>query len=258
VRDFFSLEGSFNKYAGFLADTLILSLLWIFFSLPVVTIGASTSALFYVATRRIANREGYISSDFWQAFKVNFKRGTIIWLLVFFVSIVIIWNMMLAIQEPEIMGAFATMILPAQVVLLVLVSFVATFAFPVTARFDMGVRETLKTCFFMAIKHLFTSVSCVALLITLVGVSLFFWEPLLFMTPGIYGMLASYLIMRVFKKYRPEMDKDPVLELQEIEQKRAEEKRRRELGLGFTAEADGNIIEEKFEEEENEEVRVEE
>jgi len=248
LRDFFSMDGSFNKYAGFLADTLILSLLWILFSLPVVTIGASSAALFYVTTRRIANREGYISSDFWQAFKTNFKRGTIIWLLVFSVSFVIIWNMLLAIQEPEIMGNFAGMILPAQVVLLIMVMFVATFAFPVTARFDMGVGETLRTCFFMAIKHLFTSVSCVALLITLLGFSLFVWQPLLFMTPGIYGMLASYLIMRVFKKYRPEMDKDPILELQEIEKQRAEEKRRRELGLGFTAEGEDNIIIENTEE----------
>lgn len=245
MRDFFSLDGSFNKYAGFVADTLIVSLLWILFSLPVVTIGAASAALFYVTTRRIANREGYITSDFWQAFKVNFKRGTIIWLLVFSVSFMIIWNMLLAIQEPEIMGRFAPMILPAQVVLLLLVGFVSTFAFPVTARFDMGVGETLRTCFFMAIKHLFTSLSCVALLVTLVLASFLVWEPLIFMTPGIYGMLASYLIMRVFKKYRPEMDKDPILELQEIEQKRAEEKRKRELGLDFTEGGDDNIIEEK-------------
>ncbi|MCL2457094.1 MAG: YesL family protein, partial [Defluviitaleaceae bacterium] len=85
MREFFSLEGTFNKYAGFVADTLILSMLWIFFCLPVFTVGASTTALFYVSTRRISNREGYISSDFWAAFKSNFKRATALWFLIFFV-----------------------------------------------------------------------------------------------------------------------------------------------------------------------------
>ncbi|MCL1845834.1 MAG: galactose-1-epimerase [Defluviitaleaceae bacterium] len=229
MRDFFSLEGPFNKYAGFLADMVILSFLWIFFSIPFLTIGASTTALFYVATRRLANREGYISSDFWQAFKANFFRATILWLIVFGVIFMIIWNMLLLPDVIDEMGALGSIILPAQIIILIEVIFVTTFLFPVTARFDMSLTETLKSSFFLANRHMLTSFLCALTLVAIVFVSLF-WLPLLLLAPGIYAMAASYFIMKVFKKHRPEMDKDPILELQEFEQKRAEERRRAEIG----------------------------
>ena len=61
----------------------------------------------------------------------------------------------------------------------------------------------------------------------------------LFAVPGSYAMLSSYLIMKVFKRYRPEMDKDPLLEIQEIEAKKEEERRRQRFN-SMTAEKNDN------------------
>ncbi|MCL1878701.1 MAG: galactose-1-epimerase [Defluviitaleaceae bacterium] len=230
MREFFSLDGAFNKYAGFVADMVILSFLWIFFSIPFVTIGASTTALFYVATRRLANREGYISTDFWHAFKANFFRATLLWLIVFGIIFMIVWNMLLLPDVIEEMGALGSIILPAQVIILIEVLFIATWLFPVTARFDMGFKETLKSSFFLANRHMLTSFLCLLTLVAL-GVLSLFWLPLLLFIPGIYAMAASYLIMKVFKKHRPEMDKDPMLELREFERQRDEERRLASLGI---------------------------
>ncbi|MCL1842357.1 MAG: DUF624 domain-containing protein [Defluviitaleaceae bacterium] len=242
MRDFFSLEGSFNKYAGFLADTVILSFIWIFFSLPIITIGASTTALFYVSTRRIANREGYLTSDFWQSFKANFKRATLLWLIIFAIGFLVIWNMLLAFQNPDMMGRFSSLVIPVQIVVLIELAFVTTYIFPVTARFDMGFKETLKSCFFMANRHFLTSLTCTLIFVGLFVAALEFFPPLIFISPGIYAMLSSHMLMRVFKKYRPEMDKDPILELQEIEAAKAEARRRAEIG--FTQPDENIIIEE--------------
>lgn len=237
MREFFGLEGSFNKYAGVVADTFILSIIWIFFSLPFITIGASTTALFYVAPRRIANREGYITSDFWAAFKSNFLRATAVWLVLFFVVAVILISMYIGIQLGDELPLGA-IVLPVQIVTLVEVLFVGLYIFPILARFDMGVKEALKAAFFMANRHFLTSVLCIAIAIGLFAIVIFFPAifPLIFAIPGAVGMLSSVLIMRVFKKYRPEMDKDPFLELQELEQQRAEEKRLAEIGKSNTDE----------------------
>jgi uncharacterized membrane protein YesL len=231
MREFFGLEGSFNKYAGVVADTFILSLLWVFFSLPIVTIGASTTALFYVATRRIANREGYISSDFWQSFKANFLRATLVWIVLLAMILLLIFSMLSGIYLGEELP-FNNIVLPVQIVILAELLLVSVYIFPVLARFDMGVKEAVKSCFFMANRHLITSVTCLGLLAGLVFFILSFPQifPLIFTVPGVYGMLSSVLIMRIFKRYRPEMDPDPARELQELEQKRAEEKRLAELG----------------------------
>jgi hypothetical protein len=156
--------------------------------------------------------------------------------------------MWLAIENPEAMGSLAVLILPAQVVLLLEISFFTTFAFSVTARFEMGFKETLKSCFIMANRHILTSFTCTAVFVALL-VAIPLWPPIAFLAPGIYAISASYMLMRVFKKYRPEMDKDPRLELQEIEQQRAEEKRRKELSL---PESPQHHIMEENPEEENE------
>ncbi|MCL2386532.1 MAG: galactose-1-epimerase [Defluviitaleaceae bacterium] len=250
MRDFFSMDGAFNKYGGFVADTVILGLLWIFFSLPIVTIGASTTALFYVSTRRIANRERYITSDFWQSFKANFLRATTFWIALIAIVMMIAYNMWLALQNPEMMGPLSILVLPAQIIILLEIMLIAIYIFPVTARFDMGIRQTLKTCFFMANRHLLTSITCMLILAALL-VAIPFFPPIAFVAPGIYAMLSSYMLMRIFKRYRPEMDKDPVLELQELEKKRAEEKRRAELGLPFTPQENPLIIGKNSEEETN-------
>ena len=227
MREFFSLEGPFNKYGGFIADMFILNLMWIIFSIPLITIGASTSAMFYVATRRIADREGYITSDFWYAFKANFKRATMLWLIVFFIGGVLLWNIFGGAMEyvPERTVGF---VFPAQIIFFIQLLLLNSFIFPVTARFDMKVVEVLKYSFFMANRHLLTSLLCA---ITLVGLVFLSWlSPMVFfIAPGVYACIASFLIMRIFKRYRPDMDPDPIVEIQQREAEKAEERRRAEI-----------------------------
>lgn len=235
MRDFFSLDGAFNKYGGLIADVFILSLVWVFFSIPLVTIGASTSAMFYVSTRRIAEREGYITSDFWDAFKTNFVRATKMWLMVCVVVLIIIFN----IFNIGVVGNMSVVILPAQIIILVQIMMLNVYLFPLTARFEMGVFQTFKSAFYMANRHLLTSITCMLILASFILAALYF-EPLFLITPGAYAILSSYLIMRVFKKYRPEMDKDPVLEIQELEVQKAEERRRRGISTFAAPDEDDN------------------
>jgi len=233
MRDFFSLDGAFNKYGGVLADMVIVSLMWFLFAIITfgIGIGAGSAALFFVTTRRIADREGYITRDFWEAFKVNFKKGTIMWLIVLAMVLMLINNVMLLVNAEEPAAGIMSIILPAQLVFLVLIGLMSVYIWPLIARFDMGLVQVCKSAFFMSVRHLLTSVTCVALIAGVLFLIIQF-PPLLIVTPGLYAWLASYMIMRVFKKYRPEMDKDPMLEIAEIEAARADEKRRQEFNLG--------------------------
>ena len=241
MRDFFSLDGAFNKYGGMLADTIILSLMWFLLSLPLVTIGASTSALFYVSTRRIAEREGYITSDFWEAFKSNFGRGTKLWLIVFALFVVLGFNLLNA----GAVGQLSRVVFAAQIIIAVQASLMCVYIFPLTARFDMGIKQTIRSAFFMANRHLLTSLTCVGLLV-LLFVGAWMFPPLFVVIPGVYAMVASVVIMRIFKKYRPEMDKDPVLEIQEREAEKAEARRQAAISTFEKAEGDegnGEVLE---------------
>ena len=220
MREFFSLEGGFQKYGGFLADIMILSLLWLLFSIPFITLGASTSALFYVATRRIANREGYITSDFWEAFKTNFVKSTVLWMVFCVLFLLLVLNF---IASGEL-GGMRNFVLPVQIVVLIQLVFAFIYVFPLAARFEMPKMQILKTSFYMANRHLATTVTCTVLL--LATLYLTFIAPIFaLLAPGVYAVLSSYMLVRIFKRYRPEMDKDPLLEIKEIEAKKEEAKK---------------------------------
>ncbi len=82
----FSVDGPLYNFLSHLLDMIKLNFLWLIFSLPVVTIGASTAAAFAVTLKMADEREGYIAKQFWTAFKENFKQGILTGLLnLFFV-----------------------------------------------------------------------------------------------------------------------------------------------------------------------------
>ena len=60
------------------ADLLIINLLFLLFSLPVFTIGASATAMHY-CLRRWREGEGKIAKDFMKSFRLNFRQATILW-----------------------------------------------------------------------------------------------------------------------------------------------------------------------------------
>ena len=74
---------------GKVADFMILNVLWIICSIPIVTIGAATTAMYSVMLRLVKDEEGYIVKGFFKAFKENFKQSTIMWLIYMVVGTII-------------------------------------------------------------------------------------------------------------------------------------------------------------------------
>ena len=52
----FSMDGPLWRALNFIADVMVLHVLWLVHSLPLVTIGASTTALYYAMMKRIPRR----------------------------------------------------------------------------------------------------------------------------------------------------------------------------------------------------------
>ena len=56
----FDIDNPVWRFMGKVTDMFFLTCLWLLFSLPVVTIGASTCALYYCSMTLASNKEGYI------------------------------------------------------------------------------------------------------------------------------------------------------------------------------------------------------
>ena len=64
----FSINGKLFKTLTKAGDFIILGVLMWVFSIPVVTLGASVTAAFYVGLKLVRDEEGYVFKDFWKSF----------------------------------------------------------------------------------------------------------------------------------------------------------------------------------------------
>ena len=69
MSEFFNPDSSIMRFITKIASSVYLNILWFICSLPVVTIGASTTALFYVTLKMAKNEEGNITAAFFRSFK---------------------------------------------------------------------------------------------------------------------------------------------------------------------------------------------
>ena len=74
---FFSYESKFSQLVLMLCQSCLLNVLWFICSIPIVTIGASTTALYYVCLKIVRGEEQYVIPMFFRSFKENFRQGMI-------------------------------------------------------------------------------------------------------------------------------------------------------------------------------------
>ena len=207
MRNFFNLDSKFYKYGTILADMMILTLLWTITSLPLITVGASTTAMYYVTTREISHREGYVSKDFFRSFRQNFFQAT---------GATIIYGIAIFILSVNIYALPASSILyPIQFVILAVVILQLVFVYPVLSRFKLKFFQLLATSFMWSIRHFFTSITCLALLAAIYFMVLR-WPMSFLVCAGAYGFITSLMFMKIFRKYVPEMDTDKYDEMKRL------------------------------------------
>lgn len=148
---FFNLDSPVMQFLSRLADLIILNILFIICCIPIVTIGAATTALYTVTLKAVKNEESYITSSFFKAFKSNFKIGTLTWLIVLTVGIVL-WAdfRILTIMTSPIRKILQVFLL----VMLFLFLIIELYLFPYIARFENTVFGSLKNAFLLAVAHL--------------------------------------------------------------------------------------------------------
>ena len=123
----FDPENKFWNAIGKVADVTCMSLLWSLTSLPLVTIGAATTAFYAYTMRQVRDTEGSILSGFFGAFKQHFKKATLLWLLeaagiaFFAADLVGVWNLYLFV------GGLPTILVGALVLCLTILFLGCTF-----------------------------------------------------------------------------------------------------------------------------------
>ena len=71
MNRFFNMDNKFFVFMGRVADLLLLNFLCILCCIPVVTAGASITALYYVTLKMARDEESYIARSFFRSFKLR-------------------------------------------------------------------------------------------------------------------------------------------------------------------------------------------
>ena len=70
------------RFLSWAADLIILNLCFLIGSIPLITAGASLTALYTVCLKMVRNEENGIFTGFWKAWKANFRQSTLAWILI--------------------------------------------------------------------------------------------------------------------------------------------------------------------------------
>lgn len=145
---FFNLDSPFMQALNKLADLMWLNVLTMLCCIPIVTVGASLTAMHYTALKVVRNEEGYITRDFFRSFKTNFRQSTVLWLIELFVIFVLAGDFYIMKYSGLEFGNYIRIILMA---IALLVYFTSMFLYPVLAKFENTVLRTIKNAFFIAV-----------------------------------------------------------------------------------------------------------
>lgn len=145
-----------------------LHILWLVCSLPVVTIGASTTALCY-SCMKLRKREGYVTGNFFRSFKENFRQATGIFLVYLLVGAVILFNICIG---RVIIIPFWNVVRGVTYVLILPYFLTFIYVFAVQARFNNKIVDTIKYSFWLACRYLGDTVQMLLLVGIVVGLNL--------------------------------------------------------------------------------------
>ncbi|MCI9188900.1 MAG: DUF624 domain-containing protein [Lachnospiraceae bacterium] len=179
------------------ADLMILNILTVFCCIPIITAGASMTAMHYVALKMARNEECYIARDFFKSFKLNFRQGTAIWLIELFIILILTGDFLIMSRTEMSFGNVIKVILT---VIAFLALFTFMFVFPVLAKFENTVMRTIKNAFFIGVLQFPKTIAMMVLAVLPLVLFLFFPQitPIVFL----FGMtVPAWLSAKMYSGY---------------------------------------------------------
>ena len=186
-------------------DIVVLNFLFIICCIPVVTIGASLTAMYSITLKMVRNEESHIIRGFLKAFKQNFRQGTIIGMLAIIITLFITVDL-------RIIGIIGDDRLKVLQVLCYIVAIwgyiIFLYAFPLLARFENTIKEVFKNSFVLSIVNFKCTILFILLNVPFIlmlfysGLSMILLFTILIICGfSALALIQSFIFYKVFEKY---------------------------------------------------------
>lgn len=204
----FRMDSPLMRFLTKIADLMVLNILFCVTSIPLITIGASWTALYSVTLKMVRDEEGSVSRSYFRSFRQNFRQATLLWLGVLVVLALLVLDIRVLNGMSE--GTAPGLLRVGVEILALLGIMVLQYLFPSLARFEASLADTLKNACMMVLAHLpktalMTAAAVGAVWITLINnttiaVGLMVW-PLIGFSLMAFG--NSGILRKIFDNYVP-------------------------------------------------------
>lgn len=204
----FRMDSPLMRFLTKIADLMVLNILFCVTSIPLITIGASWTALYSVTLKMVRDEEGSVSRSYFRSFRQNFRQATLLWLGVLVVLALLVLDIRVLNGMAE--GTAPGLLRVGVEILALLGIMVLQYLFPSLARFEASLADTLKNACMMVLAHLpktalMTAAAVGAVWITLINnttiaIGLMVW-PLIGFSLMAFG--NSGILRKIFDNYVP-------------------------------------------------------
>ena len=195
---FFSYESKFSQILLKLCWSCYLNLLWFLCSLPIVTIGASTTALYYASLKLVREEDSSLTRQFFRSFRENFKQATVLWLILLGVGLFlgadgyILYHLRLTAAGPA--AVLWTLLLAVIIAAAVIYVIVLLYVFPLLASVSNTTAAMLKNAFLIGTHYLFATILVFAVHFAMFFVVVAWFTPLIIFGEGLCALISAWLL----------------------------------------------------------------
>lgn len=187
-------------------NLILLNVLWLITSLPLITMGAATTALYSTVFQYQTQEEDAVFKPFFRAFAKNFKQSTLLWLPMLAILALMIFNMRYLFAYGA--GNFVGIVIIVSCAMFLLIQ---PQLLPQIARFETTLGAVVRNAALLTILHMPSAFLMAAL--NVLPVVIFFLLPGMFMQwlplwAAIYFSLIAYIngkmLLKIWAKHMPQ------------------------------------------------------
>lgn len=194
-------DGGVNNAIDFInraADMVLLSIFWCVCSLPLVTLGASSAALYHSTVKVVRLDRARVHQAFFHSFKTSFKQSLPVTIVSWLAEAVFGTLLYLLHQSGNTLlsGVYSVFLFFC----LLLAVLVQLHAYSLIGRFRLSTKELFNVVSKLAMKGFPQNLLCLFILACAVALSVWL-PPFLFITPCFAALLLSYIEEPRFARY---------------------------------------------------------
>lgn len=195
MKDLLHAEGMVFGFLDKAGRLIILSVLWILGSLPVVTLGTASAALYYAVVKSVRAGQGRAAAEFVKSYRGNLGRGILVTVIFFVLLAAGLW------AQQAVPDGFPAGCIRVALILLLLAS---VFTVPILSRFRINPGKVWKLAFSMSTRFPHYALLLLAGTGILTVMQIYVLPiPTVLIQPGAWCFLSSLLTEKILLQYMP-------------------------------------------------------